>query len=102
MFPIIVEKLGARSEYLRLTGIFYIGSALAVLSAIVTFFFLPTLRPDNMVDEDRLFREYLVEHGVDITNMGIDGGNRSVETGVKNDTKGDNVKVVEVAEVEKS
>jgi hypothetical protein len=38
-----------------------------------------------MVDEDRLFREYLVENGIDITGMGIVSRDRNSDA-----EKGDN------------
>jgi hypothetical protein len=33
-------------------GVFWIGSGLAVLSAIIVFFFIPNIKPDAMHDED--------------------------------------------------
>lgn len=63
----------ARSAYLGNTGLFYIGSSLAVFSAIVTFFFIPNIKPDAMIREDELFREYLAEHGYDVSLIGEPG-----------------------------
>jgi len=37
------------------------------VSAAITFFFIPNIKADAMVDEDRLFKEYLVENGYDIS-----------------------------------
>ncbi|KAI0671537.1 metabolite transporter [Trametes maxima] len=53
------------------TGPFWIGSALAVVSAIVTFFFIRPLSHDGMAEEDRKFREYLEAHGYDTSQMGL-------------------------------
>lgn len=66
---------------LKETGIFYIGSGLALLSALVALLFFPNIRADTMVDEDALFRQYLIEHGYDVTGMGIGGSESSLESG---------------------
>jgi hypothetical protein len=70
-FPYIRQRFGERSALLEKTGIFWLGSGLALLSALVVLLFFPDIKPDYMVDEDRLFREYLVENGVDISMMGM-------------------------------
>jgi hypothetical protein len=50
-----------------------------------------------MVDEDRLFREYLVENGVDISGMGMfaDKDAEKAEGGDKAKAEADKVNVVE-------
>lgn len=53
------------------TGPFWVGSGLAVLSALITFFFIQPLSPDGLVEEDRLFREYLEANGYDTSKMGF-------------------------------
>jgi hypothetical protein len=53
------------------TGPFWIGSGLAVLSALITFFFIRPLSREGLVEEDRLFREYLAVHGYDTSRMGF-------------------------------
>ncbi|KAL7279070.1 metabolite transporter [Trametes coccinea BRFM310] len=53
------------------TGPFWIGSALAVVSALITFFFVRPLSHDCMAEEDRQFREYLEAHGYDTSQMGL-------------------------------
>lgn len=65
---------------LQETGIFYIGSGLALLSALVVLIFFPNIRADAMNDEDALFRQYLIEHGYDVSGMGI-GSETSLESG---------------------
>lgn len=53
------------------TGPFWIGSGLAVLSALITFFFIRPLSREGLAEEDRLFREYLEAHGYDTSRMGF-------------------------------
>ena len=53
------------------TGPFYVGSGMAILSALVVFFFVHPLSHDGMADEDRKFREYLEQHGYDTSQMGL-------------------------------
>ena len=50
---------------------FWISSGLAILSALITFFFISPLSRDGLVEEDRLFREYLEAHGYDTSRMGF-------------------------------
>ncbi|KAF8874002.1 major facilitator superfamily domain-containing protein [Infundibulicybe gibba] len=60
------------SESLRgNTGPFWIGSGLAILSALITLFFIKPLSHDGMEQEDRLFREYLEQNGYDTSAMGL-------------------------------
>jgi len=53
------------------TGPFWVGSGLAVVSALITFFFIRPLSHDGLIEEDRKFREYLEEHGYDTSKMGF-------------------------------
>lgn len=78
-----------RSAFLGNTGLFFIGSSLAVFSAIITFFFIPNIKPDAMIHEDELFREYLAEHGFDISKIGEPGyvDPREVEAGERSPPK---------------
>ena len=48
-------------------GPFYLGSGLALVSALVTFFFIPNIKPDSMHEEDIRFREYLLKNGYDVS-----------------------------------
>ncbi|KAF5382045.1 hypothetical protein D9615_004324 [Tricholomella constricta] len=68
------------------TGPFWVGSGLAVLSAIVTYFFITPLTQDGMEKEDREFREYLEAHGYDTSQMGL-GEDTMVEQVVVADDK---------------
>jgi len=62
-------------------GPFWIGSAMALLSAIITFFFIHPLSHDGMEQEDIAFREYLEANGWDTSQMGLltDEEVRSIE-----------------------
>ncbi|KAG6873955.1 hypothetical protein C0995_008994 [Termitomyces sp. Mi166 len=59
------------------TGLFWVGSGLAILSALVTLFFVHPLTTDGMEKEDRevgsglRFREYLEANGYDTSRMGL-------------------------------
>jgi hypothetical protein len=53
------------------TGPFWIGSGLAILSALITLFFIRPLSKDGLVEEDRIFREYLEANGYDTSRMGF-------------------------------
>ncbi|KAF8207091.1 MFS Git1p-related glycerophosphoinositol and glycerophosphocholine permease [Mycena galopus ATCC 62051] len=62
------------------TGPFWVGSGLAVFSALVTFFFIRPLDHDGMAAEDAAFREYLEQHGFDTTAMGMGGESQTAST----------------------
>ena len=68
---ILFADFGGSSSTRGNTGPFWIGSGLAVLSALITYFFIRPLSHDGMLEEDRLFREYLQAHGYDISRMGF-------------------------------
>lgn len=53
------------------TGPFWVGSAMAVLSALITYFFIHPLSHDGMEAEDVAFRAYLEENGYDTSRMGL-------------------------------
>lgn len=53
------------------TGPFWVGSGLAVLSAIITFVLIRPLSHDGMVKEDDDFRAYLAAHGYDTSLLGL-------------------------------
>jgi sugar phosphate permease len=70
-FPPIIDAFGGPSSNRGNTGPFWIGSGLAILSALITFFFIQPVTADGMEAEDREFREYLSAHGYDTTAMGL-------------------------------
>ncbi|KAJ4480012.1 putative metabolite transporter [Lentinula aciculospora] len=72
-FPPMIEAFGGDTTVRGNTGPFWVGSGLAVLSAIVTFLFIRPLSHDGMAEEDEKFRQYLDAHGFDTSTMGLGG-----------------------------
>ncbi|KAI0302380.1 major facilitator superfamily domain-containing protein [Multifurca ochricompacta] len=70
-FPVIINDFGGASSDRGNTGPFWIGSGLAVLSALITLFFVRPLTHDGLLEEDKAFREYLESHGYDTSKMGF-------------------------------
>jgi len=70
-FPNIIDSLGGAGTYGGDTGVFWIGSGLALVSALITFIFIPNIKPDAMHAEDIAFRQYLEENGYDTSKMGL-------------------------------
>ncbi|CCM00079.1 uncharacterized protein FIBRA_02106 [Fibroporia radiculosa] len=87
VFPDIIDDFGGAASAKGNTGPFWIGSGLAVLSALITLFFIKPLTHDGMEEEDRKFREYLEENGYDTSQMGLETGSESwaEETGSEKD-----------------
>lgn len=71
VFPIIIDRFGGSNTVRGNTGPFWIGSGLAILSALITLFFIRPLTHDGMAEEDRKFREYLESNGYDTSQMGL-------------------------------
>jgi sugar phosphate permease len=72
-FPPMIEAFGGASTARGNTGPFWVGSGLAILSALITLFFIRPLSHDGMADEDEKFREYLEANGFDTSQMGLGG-----------------------------
>jgi len=70
-FPPIIDAFGGAETTRGNTGPFWIGSGLAILSALITFFFIKPLTADGMAREDEQFRAYLEANGYDTSQMGI-------------------------------
>ncbi|KAG8708476.1 hypothetical protein FRC08_018865, partial [Ceratobasidium sp. 394] len=70
-FPPMIDAFGGPSSTKGNTGPFWVGSGLAVFSALITFFFIRPLSHDGMRDEDEKFRAYLAAHGYDTSKMGL-------------------------------
>ncbi|KAF9458513.1 metabolite transporter [Collybia nuda] len=71
--PMIQGSFGGSGTVRGNTGPFWVGGGIALLSAIITFFFVDPLTPGGMAREDREFREYLEAHGYDTSQMGLGG-----------------------------
>ncbi|KAF5316441.1 hypothetical protein D9619_006915 [Psilocybe cf. subviscida] len=102
IFPPIIDAFGGSATVRGNTGPFWIGSGCALLSALITFFFITPLTMDGMEKEDRevrmvpslippslyvdaqicqtQFREYLEAHGYDTTAMGLPGSSSESES----------------------
>jgi len=70
-FKPIITAFGGPDSTRGNTGPFLIGSGLAILSALITLFFIKPLSHDGMAEEDRAFREYLEANGWDTSRMGL-------------------------------
>jgi len=70
-FPPIIKAFGGDKTVRGNTGPFWIGSGLALLSALITFFFVKPLSADGMAKEDEEFRAYLEANGYDTSQMGL-------------------------------
>ncbi|KAF9448539.1 putative metabolite transporter [Macrolepiota fuliginosa MF-IS2] len=71
VFPPIINVFGGPKTMRGNTGPFWIGSAFALFSAVITLFFVKPVSHDGLVAEDRAFREYLEAHGYDTSMMGL-------------------------------
>ncbi|KXN88499.1 hypothetical protein AN958_07165 [Leucoagaricus sp. SymC.cos] len=70
-FPPMISAFGGPDTTKGNTGPFWVGSGLAILSAIIVILFIRPLTHDGMVEEDAAFRRYLEEHGYDTSSMGL-------------------------------
>lgn len=71
-FPPMIKAFGGAGTNKGNTGPFWVGSGLAIVSALTTFFFIRPLSHDGMAAEDAEFREYLRAHGYDTSQMGLE------------------------------
>nr|GAT50232.1 MFS Git1p-related glycerophosphoinositol [Mycena chlorophos] len=94
-FPPMIDAFAKKGPNQANTGPFWVGSALAILSAIITFFFITPLSHDGMAKEDAEFRAYLEEHGFDTTAMGLGDTDTQTES-IPEDVE-EKVKEAEVA-----
>ncbi|KAG6919871.1 hypothetical protein DXG01_015579 [Tephrocybe rancida] len=79
VFPPIIkgQSFGGADTLRGNTGPFWIGSGVALLSALITLVFIKPLTPEGMEKEDRDFREYLESQGFDTSGMGLFDINRT-------------------------
>ncbi|KIO29754.1 hypothetical protein M407DRAFT_21176 [Tulasnella calospora MUT 4182] len=68
-FPAIIDRFPAGPQ--QNSGPFWVGSGLTILSAAITFFFIPEVSENHMTNEDIKFREYLKANGFDVSLMGL-------------------------------
>lgn len=68
-FPRIIAAFPAGDA--QASGPFFVGSGLAILSALITWFLIPEVEANHMQHEDAKFRAYLEENGFDTTQMGL-------------------------------
>ncbi|CEI86011.1 hypothetical protein RMCBS344292_00458 [Rhizopus microsporus] len=52
-------------------GPFLVGSGIAIVAGILAWFVVPDIGPDGLVQEDADFREYLIQHGYDVSQLGV-------------------------------
>lgn len=71
VFPVMITSFGKKNANLANTGPFWVGSGLAIFSALVTYFFIWPLSTDGMEKEDIEFRAYLEANGFDTSTMGL-------------------------------
>ncbi|KAL8280317.1 hypothetical protein RQP46_007234 [Phenoliferia psychrophenolica] len=67
-FPAIIKAFPKGKKD---SGPFWVGSGLAVLSAIIVYFLLDEIPEDHMTNEDQAFREYLEANKYDTSLMGL-------------------------------
>ncbi len=70
-YPVIQADLGSEDSNIYYAGPFYIAGGLAIFSAIITFLFIPNIGQDSMKKEDEEFRQYLIDNGYDVSQMGL-------------------------------
>ncbi|GAA6030862.1 hypothetical protein JCM8097_008912 [Rhodosporidiobolus ruineniae] len=68
-FPSMIDAFPAGPK--QTSGPFWVGSGLAFFAAIVAFFLIPEAKMDGMRLEDERFRQYLIENGYDVSQMGM-------------------------------
>ncbi|KAK7457098.1 hypothetical protein VKT23_010400 [Stygiomarasmius scandens] len=68
VFPLIVDRY--EDEVKGQQAIFLIGAAISVVGTLVVYFFIPD-RDRQLESEDKLFKEYLEQHGWDTSEMGL-------------------------------
>jgi MFS family permease len=67
-------------------GPFLVGSGIAIAASVIAWFFLPEIGPDGLVEEDAAFRQYLMDNGYDVSQLGIDNPVEIVHDTSKNST----------------
>jgi len=81
----MIKAFGGADSNRGNTGPFWVGSGLAVFSALITFFFIKPLSHDGMMAEDAEFREYLRANGYDTDQMGLTDSSSSFSESAEKD-----------------
>ncbi|GJN72698.1 MFS phospholipid transporter [Purpureocillium lilacinum] len=76
VFPYIQKAGGNETESAQYP--FWVASSLALLSAIIAFFFIPNIGQDTITHEDKRFRDYLESQGWDTAQLGFHKDNSNV------------------------
>ncbi|XP_006459103.1 hypothetical protein AGABI2DRAFT_191164 [Agaricus bisporus var. bisporus H97] len=84
-FPPMIDAFGGAKSLRGNTGPFWVGSGMALLSAIVAFLFLKPVNADGMNKMDREFREYLEENGFDTSQMGLPDSESSTSSSIEHE-----------------
>ncbi|KAF8929817.1 Plasma membrane permease, mediates uptake of glycerophosphoinositol and glycerophosphocholine [Haplosporangium gracile] len=70
VFKPAIASFGHGDAMLGQGRVFILGSCLALLGAVFTWFLIPDYSKKALGEEDEDFRKYLVEHGFDLSNFG--------------------------------
>ncbi|KAI6047010.1 major facilitator superfamily domain-containing protein [Pisolithus marmoratus] len=71
VIPRIIDTFGGLKSAKGITGPFWIGGALAALSALVTILLVKPLAQDGARAEDEAFHQYLKDNGFDASHLGV-------------------------------
>ncbi|KAF7312065.1 MFS Git1p-related glycerophosphoinositol [Mycena indigotica] len=93
-FPPMIDAFSKHGSDKGDTGPFWVGSGLAIFSALITFFFIVPLSHDGMAKEDAEFRAYLEANGFDTSLMGFDDSENTQTSSVQEDQDLDEKKAV--------
>jgi len=70
-FTPLVDRFGGPNSDRGNSGPFFVGSGLAIISALIIFVFVHPMTADGMLREDQDFRTYLISNGYDVSQMGL-------------------------------
>lgn len=72
VFPDIIKNAGGYDTTSGLQAPYWVASSICIFSALLGFFFLPSVDQESSMEEDRKFLEYLKSTGYDITQLGFE------------------------------
>lgn len=70
IFPIVIKNAGGIDTTSGLQAPYWVSSSLCIFAATLSYFCLPALDPQSILQEDVNFIEYLKSQGYDISKMG--------------------------------